>query len=52
MSLICRKTVIVFQENIVKRHYETKHNDYLKFDKEVMKQSKIKEFKSQLKTQQ
>lgn len=51
MCLICREVVAVFKEYNVKRHYETNHKDYLKFDKEV-KQSKIKEFKSQLKAQQ
>lgn len=51
MCLICRETVAVFKEYNVKRHYETKHNDYLKFDKEV-KQSKLQELKSQLRTQQ
>jgi len=51
MCLICRETVAVFKEYNVKRHYETKHNDYLKFSSEV-KQSKLREFTSQLKTQQ
>ncbi|KAL4131458.1 hypothetical protein QTP88_008769 [Uroleucon formosanum] len=51
MYLICRETVAVFKEYNVKRHYETKHNDYLKFSSEV-KQSKLREFTSQLKTQQ
>ena len=40
-----------FKEYNFKRHYETKHNDYLKFSSEV-KQSKLREFMSQLKTQQ
>jgi len=48
MRFICRETVAAFKEYNVKRRYETKHNDCLKFDKEV-KQSKLKEFKSQLK---
>ncbi|KAL4136222.1 hypothetical protein QTP88_007773 [Uroleucon formosanum] len=47
----CSETVAVFKEYNVKRHYETKHNDYLKFSSEV-KQSKLREFTSQLKTQQ
>lgn len=51
MCLICRETVAVCKEYNVKRHYETKHNDYLKFDNEV-KRSKLRKFKSQLKTQQ
>jgi len=51
MCLICREIVAVFKEYNVKRHYETKHNDYLKFSSEV-KQSKLREFMSQLKTQQ
>lgn len=51
LCLICREVVAVFKEYNVKRHYETKHKDYLEFDKEV-KQSKLKEFKSQLKAQQ
>lgn len=51
MCLICRETVAVFKEYNVKRHYEIKHNDFLKFNNEV-KQSKLKEFKSQLITQQ
>jgi len=51
MCLICRETVAIFKEYNVKRHYEIKHNDYLKFSKEV-KQSKHREFTSQLKTQQ
>lgn len=51
LCLICRETVAVFKEYNVKRHYETKRKDYLNFDKE-QKQSKLKEFKSQLKTQQ
>ena len=46
-----RETVAVFKEYNVKRHYETKHNGYLKFSSEV-KQSKLREFMSQLKTQQ
>jgi hypothetical protein len=51
MCLICRKTVAVFKEYNVNRHYETKHNDYLKLSSEV-KQSKLREFMSQLKSQQ
>lgn len=51
MYLICRETVDLFKEYSVKRYYETKHNDYFKFDKKV-KQSKFKEFMLQLKTQQ
>jgi len=42
MCLICRESVAVFEEFNVKRNYETKHNDYLKFDSEV-KQSKVRE---------
>jgi len=51
MCFICRETVVVFKEYNVKKHYKTKRNDYLKFHKEV-KQSKLKEFKLQLKTRQ
>jgi len=51
MCLKCREIVVVFKEYNVKRHYETKHNDNLKLNNEV-KQLKLREFKSQLKTQQ
>lgn len=44
MCLICRETVAVFKAFNVKSHYETKHNDYLKFEEKV-KQSKFMEFK-------
>lgn len=47
LSFICREVVAVVKEYYDRRHYETKH----KFDKEV-KQSKLKEFKSQIKVQQ
>ncbi|CAI6372283.1 unnamed protein product [Macrosiphum euphorbiae] len=40
-----------YSEEWEEKHYETKHNDYLKFSSEV-KQSKLREFTSQLKTQQ
>ncbi|GIZ04807.1 zf-C2H2_12 domain-containing protein [Caerostris extrusa] len=45
------KAVTVFKEYNVKRHYETKRKDYLKFDK-IAKQLKLKEFKLQLKAQE
>jgi len=51
MCLIYQEIVAVFKEYNVKRRYETKLNDYLKFDSKV-KRSKLREFKSQLKTQQ
>lgn len=51
ICLICRETVGVFKEYNVKRHFETKHKDYLNLDREI-KQSKIRNFKSQLKIQQ
>lgn len=35
ICLICRETIAVFKKYNIKRHYEIKHNDYLKFDKEV-----------------
>ena len=49
--LICRETVAAFKEFNVKRHHETKHSDYLKFDDEV-KKYKLTSLKSQLKSQQ
>ena len=51
MCLICRKTVIVFKEDNVKRHHETKHIEYVNFSKEV-KNFKLTALKSHLKAQQ
>lgn len=51
LCLICREVVAVCKEYNVRRHYETKHKGYLKFDEEV-KKSKLKELNSQLKAQQ
>lgn len=51
MCLIFRETVALFKENNVKSHYEITQNDYMKYNYEV-KQSKLREFETELKTHQ